>query len=80
MPDPEPSAAGTARSRAGRWRWWSGAAVLLLAGVLVRLHTSGAVDLHWPFVLVGVWAAAVAVLTLWPHEGPTDGEADGTTG
>lgn len=75
---PGPVASDVARARRDadlrewlqEWRWWLGGAVIMSAVWGVQAIRSG-VDFYWPLVPLGVWAAVLVAVAIWP---PQDAE------
>jgi hypothetical protein len=50
------------------WRWWAGGAVIMATIWGVHAIRSGA-DFFWPLVPLGIWAAILVAVALWPRDG-----------
>ncbi len=70
---PGPASAELARARREsdtrewlqEWRWWLGGAVIMTAIWAVQAARSGP-DFYWPLVPLGVWAAVLVAVAVWP--------------
>jgi hypothetical protein len=54
------------RGRLEEWRWWLGGAVIMTAIWGVQAIRSGA-DFFWPVVPLGISAAILVAVAIWPH-------------
>lgn len=52
------------------WRYWLGAAVILAAIWGVQALRSGP-DFYWPSVPLGIWAAVLVAVAIWPSQDKT---------
>lgn len=52
------------------WRYWLGAAVILSATWGVQALRSGP-DFYWPLVPLGIWAAVLVAVAIWPSQDDT---------
>lgn len=50
------------------WRWWLGGVVILSAIWGVQSVRSG-LDFYWPLVPMGIWAAVLVAVAIWPRQG-----------
>ncbi|WP_406476279.1 hypothetical protein [Streptomyces platensis] len=49
------------------WRYWLGGAVILSAVWGVRCLHEGELTFYWPLPPLGVWAAVLVALAVWPR-------------
>ncbi|MFE0193070.1 DUF1707 domain-containing protein [Streptomyces sp. NPDC058989] len=82
LPAPEPSARERDRKdlRAWleEWRYWLGGAVIMSAiwgANCVRKHE---LTSYWPLLPLGVWAAVLVAIAVWPRGEGEDGEKGGS--
>ncbi|MFD7630897.1 DUF1707 domain-containing protein [Streptomyces sp. NPDC059851] len=55
------------------WRYWLGGLVLMSAVWGVRCLQKGELTYYWPVAPLGVWAAVLVAVAIWPrHEGGRD--------
>ncbi|MER7953771.1 DUF1707 domain-containing protein [Streptomyces sp. NPDC096030] len=60
------------------WRYWLGGLVIMSAVWGVRCVQKGELTYYWPVAPLGVWAAVLLAIAIWPRS--DDGNGDGTTG
>jgi uncharacterized protein DUF1707 len=78
---PAPAAAELEEARRARelgewvleWRWWLGGAVILTAVWGVQVLRSGP-EFYWPVVPLGIWAAVLLAVAIWPSGGDRGGD------
>ncbi|MFI6983676.1 DUF1707 domain-containing protein [Embleya sp. NPDC050154] len=86
LPAARPRAATVATTRAERdrrdlrewlqeWRYWLGGAVILTGVWGTRCVLKGELIGYWPIVPLGVWAAVLIAIAVWPR-GDADDEAE----
>lgn len=71
---PGPDAAEVARAQREsdahewgvEWRWWLGGAVIMSAVWGAQAIRSG-LDFYWPLVPLGIWAAILVAVAIWPR-------------
>ncbi|MEU8786029.1 hypothetical protein [Streptomyces sp. NPDC048637] len=51
------------------WRYWLGGAVILSGVWGVRCFHEGELTFYWPVMSLGVWAAVLLALAVWPRGG-----------
>ncbi len=75
LPGRGPSAADVTRAQRDsdvrewlqEWRWWLGGAVIMSTIWGVRAIRSGP-DFYWPLVPLGIWAAILVAVAIWPSQ------------
>ncbi|MEU8813855.1 DUF1707 domain-containing protein [Actinoplanes sp. NPDC048796] len=50
------------------WRYWLGGAVIMNAIWAAQSIRDGDLERYWPAVPVGVWAAVLVAVAIWPRE------------
>lgn len=55
------------------WRYWLGGAVIMSAVWGVRCSHEGELGFYWPMMPLGVWAAVLVALAVWPRGGEAGG-------
>ncbi len=50
------------------WRWWLGGAIILSAVWAVQVLRTG-MRFYWPVGPLGVWAAVLVAVAMWPRSG-----------
>ncbi|MGW4896474.1 DUF1707 SHOCT-like domain-containing protein [Kitasatospora sp. NPDC004240] len=61
------------------WRYWLGGLVIMSAIWGVRCLQKGELTYYWPVAPLGVWAAVLVAVAIWPRGGGKDGDGDGRT-
>ncbi|MEU7115094.1 DUF1707 domain-containing protein [Streptomyces sp. NPDC046182] len=54
------------------WRYWLGGLVLMSAIWGVRCLQKGELTYYWPVTPLGVWAAFLVAVAIWPRHGGED--------
>ncbi len=49
------------------WRWWLGSALVMSAIWGVQVVRSGP-DFYWPLIPLGIWAAILVAVAIWPAQ------------
>ncbi|MGW1995800.1 DUF1707 SHOCT-like domain-containing protein [Embleya sp. NPDC001921] len=84
LPAAQPRAVATTRAERDRrdlrewlqeWRYWLGGAVILTGVWGTRCVLKGELVGYWPIVPLGVWAAVLIAIAVWPR-GDADDEAE----
>ncbi|HEV7805932.1 MAG TPA: hypothetical protein VGO80_08940 [Solirubrobacteraceae bacterium] len=52
------------------WRYWLGGAVIMTAIWGVNSLRSGQLEAFWPLVPLGIWAAVLLAVAIWPRDQP----------
>lgn len=50
------------------WRYWLGGAVVMTAIWGVQSVRDGELERYWPVVPIGIWAAILVAVAIWPPE------------
>ncbi|MEV4949752.1 DUF1707 domain-containing protein [Streptomyces sp. NPDC053755] len=78
LPSPAPTRAEQDREDLAEWlrewRYWLGGLVILSSVWGVRCLQSGELTPYWPVAPLGVWAAVLAALAIWPRSRSRSGE------
>ncbi|MDQ1018070.1 hypothetical protein QFZ43_004619 [Streptomyces afghaniensis] len=71
LPSPAPTRADRNRKDLHdwltEWRYWLGGAVILSAVWAARCAQRGELTHYWPVTPLGVWAAVLIALAIWPR-------------
>lgn len=77
LPTPTPTRAERDRKDMAEWlaewRYWLGGLVLMSAIWGVRCLQKGELTHYWPLAPLGVWAAVLVAMAIWPRRGGEDG-------
>ncbi|MFD0267816.1 DUF1707 domain-containing protein [Streptomyces sp. NPDC127106] len=80
LPAPTPTRAERDRKDVAEWlaewRYWLGGLVLMSAIWGVRCLQEGELTYYWPLAPLGVWAAVLVTVAIWPRRGDDE---DGKT-
>ncbi|MEU7116670.1 hypothetical protein [Streptomyces sp. NPDC046182] len=60
------------------WRYWLGGAVIMSGIWGARCAQTGELTYYWPVTPLGVWAAVLIAIAIWPRD--TDGSDEGDGG
>lgn len=60
------------------WRYWLGGAVIMSGIWGARCAQKGELTYYWPVTPLGVWAAVLIAIAIWPRD--TDGTDEGDGG
>ncbi|MFD6173272.1 DUF1707 SHOCT-like domain-containing protein [Streptomyces coeruleorubidus] len=60
------------------WRYWLGGAVIMSGIWGARCVQKGELTYYWPVTPLGVWAAVLIAIAIWPRD--TDGSDEGDGG
>ncbi|NXY94647.1 DUF1707 domain-containing protein [Streptomyces sp. BR123] len=78
LPAPTPTRAEQDRKDLAEWlaewRYWLGGLVLMTAVWGVRCLQEGELTYYWPVAPLGVWAAVLVAVAIWPRQGDGDGK------
>ncbi|MFJ3948688.1 hypothetical protein ACIPXV_01245 [Streptomyces libani] len=55
------------------WRYWLGGAVIMSAVWGVHCFRKGELEFYWPLLPLGVWAAVLVAIAVWPRGGEAGG-------
>jgi hypothetical protein len=71
LPTPAPTRADQHRKDVhdwlAEWRYWLGGAVILSTAWAARCAQRGELTPYWPVTPLGVWAAVLIALAIWPR-------------
>ena len=79
LPEPAPIRSGRDRNDLrewlAEWRYWLGGAVIMSGIWGARCAQKGELAYYWPVTPLGVWAAVLIAIAIWPSD--TDGSDEG---
>ncbi|MFC8278109.1 DUF1707 domain-containing protein [Streptomyces sp. NPDC057271] len=79
LPAPTPTRAERGRSDMAEWlaewRYWLGGLVIMSAAWGVRCLQKGELTYYWPVAPLGVWAAVLLAVAIWPRRGDEGGKS-----
>ncbi|MEU1939320.1 DUF1707 domain-containing protein [Streptomyces coeruleorubidus] len=59
------------------WRYWLGGAVIMSGIWGARCAQKGELTYYWPVTPLGVWAAVLIAIAIWPRDADGSGEGEG---
>ncbi|MFJ2938430.1 DUF1707 domain-containing protein [Streptomyces sp. NPDC087219] len=59
------------------WRYWLGGAVIMSGIWAARCAQKGELTYYWPVAPLGVWAAVLIAIAIWPRDTDDSDEGDG---
>ncbi|WDV52856.1 DUF1707 domain-containing protein [Streptomyces coeruleorubidus] len=78
LPTPAPSRADQDRKDLrdwlAEWRYWLGGALIMSAIWGVRCAQQGELTYYWPIAPLGVWAAVLTAIAIWPRDPDDTGD------
>ncbi|MEU9861240.1 DUF1707 domain-containing protein [Streptomyces sp. NPDC047971] len=57
------------------WRYWLGGLVIMSGIWGVRCLQKGELTFYWPVTPLGIWAAVLIAIAIWPGDSGRDGES-----
>ncbi|MFF2308492.1 DUF1707 domain-containing protein [Streptomyces sp. NPDC058128] len=60
------------------WRYWLGGALIMSGIWATRCAQKGELTYYWPVTPLGVWAAVLIAIAIWPHDPADNDEDDGS--